>query len=62
MILKTKSFRFGNEYYRQITGAAMGTLMAPNFPNLFMGNFEQNLLRDYSQKNWIVTFGMVSFY
>ena len=40
----------------------MGTLMAPNFPNLFMGNFEQNLLRDYSQKNWIVTFGMVSFY
>ena len=40
----------------------MGTLMAPNFPNLFMENFEQNLLRDYSQKNWIVTFGMVSFY
>ena len=24
--------------------------MAPNYTNLFMDNFEQNLLRDYSQK------------
>ena len=50
MILKSNSFRFGNEYYRQITGAAMGTPMAPNYPNLFMDNFGQNLLHDYSQK------------
>ena len=28
----------------------MGTRIAPNYANLFMDNFEQNLLRDYSQK------------
>ena len=28
----------------------MGTPMAPNYANLFMDNFEQNLLHDYSQK------------
>ena len=50
MILKSNAFRFGNEYYRQITGTAMGTPMAPNYAKLFMDNFEQNLLRDYSQQ------------
>ena len=50
MILKSNAFRFGNEYYRQITGTAMGTPMAPNYANLFMDKFEQKLLRDYSQK------------
>ena len=29
----------------------MGTPMAPNYANLFMDNFEQNLLRDYSKKS-----------
>ena len=28
----------------------MGTPMAPNYTNLFMDRFEQNLLPDYSQK------------
>ena len=28
----------------------MGTLMAQTFANVFMENFEQNLLRDYSKK------------
>ena len=50
MIFKSNVFRFGNEYYRQITGTATGTRMAPNYANLFMDNFEQSLLRDYSQK------------
>ena len=50
MILKSSTFRFGNEYYRQITGTAIWTPMATNYANLFMDNFEQNLLRDYSQK------------
>ena len=43
MILESDVFQFGNEYYRQITGTAMGTPIAPNY-------FQQNLLRDYSQK------------
>ena len=46
MILKSNAFRFGNQYYRQITGTAMGTSMVLNYTNLFMDNFEQNLLRD----------------
>ena len=50
MIPKSNTFRFGNEYYRQITGTAMGTSMAPNHANLLMDNFEQNLVRDCSQK------------
>ena len=62
MILKSNAFRFGNEFYSQITGTAMGTPMATNYANLFMGNFEQNSLRDYSQKTLIITFGMASFY
>ena len=41
MILKPNVFRFGNEYYRQIIGTAIGTPMAPNYANLFMKNFEQ---------------------
>ena len=41
MILKSNVFRFGNEYYRQIIGTAIGTPMAPNYANLFMKNFEQ---------------------
>ena len=48
--LKSSAFRFGNEYYRQITGTAMETPMAPNYTNLFLDNFEQNLMRDYFQK------------
>ena len=48
MMLKSNAFRFGNEYYRQITRTVMGTPMAPNYGKLFMNNFEQNLLRDYS--------------
>ena len=31
MILKSNAFRFGNEYYRQITGTTMETPMAPNY-------------------------------
>ena len=50
MILRSNTFRFGNEYYRQITSTAMRTQMAPHYANLFMDNFEQNLLRNYSQK------------
>ena len=44
MILKSNAFRFGNEYYRHITGTAIETPIALNFGNLFMRNFEQNIL------------------
>ena len=62
MILKSNALRSGNQYYRQITGTAMGTPMAPNYANFFMNNFEQNLLHDYSQKTGLsplVWFGFI---
>ena len=50
MILKLNAFRFGKEYYRQITGTPMGTPMTPNYANLFMDNFEQTLPLDFFQQ------------
>ena len=51
MFLKSNAFRFANEYYKQITGTAMGTPMTPSYyANSFMDNFEQNSLRGYPQK------------
>ena len=50
MILKLNAFRIGKEYYRQITGTAMGTPMTPNYANLFMDNFEQTLPFDFFQQ------------
>lgn len=40
----------------------METPLPPNYANLFMDDFEQNLLHDYFLKNWIIAFRMVSFY
>ena len=50
MILKLNAFRIVKEYYRQITGTAMGTPMTPNYANLFMDNFEQTLPLDFFQQ------------
>ena len=59
-IFKSKALRFGNEYYWQITGTAMGTPMATNYANLFLDNFEQNLMHYYSQKlDYHVRYGFV---
>ena len=49
MNLESNAFQFGDEYYRQ------------NYANLFMVNFEQNLLHGYFQKKpGIMTFGIAS--
>ena len=50
MNIKSNTFRFGSEYYRQITGTTMATTIGSNYANLFTENFEQNLLRNCSQK------------
>ena len=50
MTFKLNVFRFGKEYYRQLTGTAMGTPMTPNYANLFMDNFEQTLPLDFFQQ------------
>ena len=47
LVLKSNAFRFGDIMYRQIMGTAMGTPMAPNYANLFMAKFEEDLITSY---------------
>lgn len=44
IILENNYFEFDNNYYLQIQGTAMGTKMAPNYANIFMGLFEASFL------------------
>uniref|UniRef100_A0A8C5M9U5 Reverse transcriptase domain-containing protein n=1 Tax=Leptobrachium leishanense TaxID=445787 RepID=A0A8C5M9U5_9ANUR len=46
LILKNNYFFFNNEYYLQTMGSAMGTRFAPNFANLYMDNWEKNILKE----------------
>ena len=49
LVLRYNVFRFGSSFYSQKKGTAMGTPMAPNYANLFMDMFEQNLINAYYQ-------------
>ena len=49
-ILKCNTLKFGERFFHQIKGTAMGTPMAVNLANLFMGKFEIDLLNDYGNK------------
>lgn len=42
LVLTLNNFVFNGLHYLQIKGCAMGTKCAPNYANLFMGNFEAN--------------------
>ena len=55
LILNKNHFEFNGKLYLQIGGTAMGTRFAPSFANLFMGNFEHNLLQLYDKpiKLWL---------
>ena len=44
LILTLNNFIFNNINYLQIMGTAMGTCMAPNYANLFMGRLETQFL------------------
>ena len=50
LVLRCNIFRFGESLFSQRKGTCMGTPMAPNYANLFMNEFEQNLLNDYYKK------------
>ena len=47
-ILDYNCFTFGVSYFLQVREIAMGTKMAPNYPNLFMVNFENKFVFNYS--------------
>ena len=50
LALQSNVFLFGNVLYHQIKGTAMGTLMAPNYINLFMASLEEKIINQYHQK------------
>ena len=50
LVLKCTAFKFGSTIYEQIKGTCMGTPMAPNYANLFMDKFENDLIREYTSK------------
>ena len=49
-VLKSNTLKFGEQFFHQIKGTAMGTPMAVNFANLFMAKFETEMLADYKKK------------
>ena len=50
LILTMNNFIFNGLNYLQINGTAMGTCMAPNYANIFMGKLETNFLNTYPIK------------
>ena len=50
LVLTSNTMGFLNRFFHQIKGTAMGTAMAVNYANIFMANFESNLLRAYTEK------------
>ena len=40
LVLTLNCFSFGDNYYKQINGVAMGTKMGPSYANLFVGFIE----------------------
>ncbi|KAJ7341595.1 hypothetical protein JRQ81_005891 [Phrynocephalus forsythii] len=49
-VLTHNYFSFDNKNYLQINGTAMGTLMAPQYANIFMADLEQRFLNHCTQK------------
>ena len=50
LILNCNHFTFGNSFFLQRSGTAMGTRMAPSYANLFMGFLETDLLNSSPDK------------
>ena len=50
LVLKCNAFRFGSTIYEQVMGTCMGTPMAPNYANLFMDKFENDVLQSFREK------------
>ena len=53
-VLKLNNFTFGNEHYIQIKGTAMGTRVAPNFANVYMGKLEERFVYQTEWEDHII--------
>ena len=50
LVLKSNIFRFNEQLYKQVKGTAMGTPMAVNYANIFLDQFENDMLDEYERK------------
>ena len=50
LILRMNNMMFCARYFHQTKGTAMGTPMAVNYANYFMGYFETDLFQNYKKK------------
>ena len=53
-VLKLDNFIFNGERYIQIKGTAMGTRVAPNFANVYMGRLEDKFVYQTQWANWLL--------
>ena len=48
LVLTLNCFSFGDRYFKQINGVAMGTKMGPSYANLFVGYIEHLIFQQYT--------------
>lgn len=53
-VLRLTNFTFNDEHFIQIKGTAMGTRVAPNFTNVYMGRFEENFVYKTEWSNYVI--------
>ena len=55
LVLTLNCFSFGDNYYKQINGVAMGSKMGPSYANLFVGYIEIDFSLATTDQNLIFT-------
>ena len=53
-VLRLNNFTFNDEHFIQIQGTAMGTRVATNFANVYMGRFEENFVYKTEWSNYVI--------
>ena len=48
--LKNNDFNFGDQYFRQCFGTSMGKIYAPTYANIFMANWEFEIMQKVKEK------------
>ena len=47
LVLNLNTFEFNQQFFKQVSGVAIGTTMGPSYACLFMGHLKQNILSSY---------------